>query len=106
MNRKRRCPFDWYGLEPGERLIIREPAMTGKVHFQERPPDRAEVVREYPHHIHVRFLYTNSLHEYEYDICINKASIASGEVVVKRVKTKETLRNGAAEERSKHGIII
>lgn len=93
-----RSLFRWYGLVPGERLSITENLkLPGEGYkkkgnlFQERQPDSIVVVREYPYLIRLRGTW-RGLHEYSYDFCIEKASVYSGEVEVRRLSSGKKLK--------------
>ena len=93
-----RSLFRDYGLEHGEPVSIKENCGGDKRKisglFQERSPDRIRVIREYPFLIHLRGTWVNELRSYEYDFCVEKASIYSGEVGVTRLRTGEKLKAG------------
>lgn len=93
-----RCLFRDYGLKPGENVRIKEPSIEGKQKkselFQERAPDKVRVVGEYPNLIHLRGTWINDPHTYEYDFCIEKASIYCGEVELTRLKNGRKLKAG------------
>ena len=92
------CLFRNYGLKHGEPVRIKENLKANKqnrsVLFQERPPDSTKVIAEYPFVIHLRGTWNGELHTYDYDFCVEKASIYSGEVELTRLKTGERLKPG------------
>ena len=89
--------FRHYGLKYGEPVRITEHPYsdgTGKkkpVLFQNRKPDRIGVIAEYPFVIHLRGTW-KGFHTYEYDFCVEKASIYCGEVELARLQTGERLK--------------
>ena len=85
--------FRNYKFKPGERVIVRELAKRDPVLFQRRPPDAVKVVREYPTFLHLRGTWYDNLHFYQYDFCVDKASIYTGEVEIIRYKTGKKLKS-------------
>ena len=84
--------FRDYGLLAGEPVSVKERTKKGSAMFQERPPDAAKVVAEYPFFIQVRGTWSSVLHTYEYDFAVNKADIYTGAVDVVRLSTGEKLK--------------
>ena len=103
------CLFRNYGLKCGEPVKLKEHSILDKrkktTLFQERPPDRVMVVAEFPYLIQLRGTW-ESLHSYQYDFCVEKASIYSGEVELIRERTGQRLmplelQNDYEQERRK-----
>ncbi|MBQ6132781.1 MAG: hypothetical protein IJI65_01355 [Lachnospiraceae bacterium] len=93
-----KCLFRNYGLKKGEPVSIIENSgfdkRKGSALFQERPPNKVKVIGEYPYVIHLRGTWISEQHTYEYDFCVEKASIYCGEVELKRLRTGEKLKAG------------
>lgn len=91
-----RSLFRNYGLTKGEPMRLRENfPMQGwkKTYlFQERAPDKIEVVSEYERFVLLRGTWVNPLHTYSYNFCVEKASIYCGEVELVRLETGERLK--------------
>ena len=89
-----------YGLKSGEPVEVTEHQCLGdkrkyrSVLYQQYPPDSIRVVREYPEFIHLRGTWSNILHTYEYDVCVEKAAIYCGDITVTRLRTDEQLEAG------------